>query len=80
MAQQKRTNWRNLITILSIMVLIGTEVFGVALAGGWAIAGLFELGSTVGYVLMGLFSLLAAYVLVLVWRQCTKVEPIIQPA
>lgn len=80
MAQPKRVNWRNLITILSIMVLIATEVFGVALAGGWAIAGLFELGSTVGYILMGLFSLLAAYVMTMVWRVCTRVEPITQRA
>jgi membrane protein implicated in regulation of membrane protease activity len=80
LAQPKRINWRNLITILSIMILIATEVFGVAIAGGWAIAGLFELGSTVGYALMGLFSLLAAYVMVAVWRLCTKVEPITQRA
>ncbi|MBF9234738.1 hypothetical protein [Microvirga alba] len=58
------------------MVLIGTEVFGVAIAGGWAIAGLFELGHVVGYVLMGLFSLLAAYALLALWRRCTMVEPI----
>ena len=44
MAQPTGTNWRNLITIISIMILIGTEVFGVAIAAGWAIAGLFELG------------------------------------
>ena len=38
------------------MIFIATEVFGVAIAGG-AIAGLFELGHAVGFVLMGLFSL-----------------------
>ena len=76
MAKPKRTNLRNLVTILSIMVLIGTEVFGVAIAGGWAIAGLFELGHTVGFILMGLFSLLAIYALVVVWRLCTAAEPI----
>ncbi|WP_425515527.1 hypothetical protein [Microvirga antarctica] len=80
MAEPKRTNWRNLITIVSIMILVATEVFGVALAGGWAIAGLFELGSTVGYILMGLFSLMAAYVMTIVWQLCTKVEPITQRA
>lgn len=80
MAQPKRVNWRNLITITSIMILIATEVFGVAIAGGWAIAGLFELGHVVGFVLMGLFSLIAAYVMVMVWRLCNKVEPVIQGA
>ena len=76
MAQQNRTNWRNLITIISIMVLIGTEVFGVAISAGWAIAGLFELGDIVGYALMGIFSLFALYILVSLWRRCTSVEPI----
>lgn len=76
MAQQNRTNWRNLITILSIMVLIGTEVFGVAISAGWAIAGLFELGDIVGYALMGIFSLFAVYILAALWRRCTAVEPI----
>lgn len=76
MAQPKRMNTRHLVTILSIMVLVGTEVFGVAIAGGWAIAGLFELGDLVGYALMGLFSLFALYVLSVLWRRCTTVEPI----
>ncbi len=75
-AQPTGTNWRNLITIISIMILIGTEVFGVAIAAGWAIAGLFELGDIVGYVLMGLFSVFGAWILLKLWRRCTTVEPI----
>ncbi len=71
---QNRT--RNLITIVSVLILVGTEVFGVALAGGWAIAGLFELGDIAAYVLMGLFSLLALYALAALWRSAVKVEPI----
>ncbi len=67
---------RNLITIISVLILVGTEVFGVALAGGWAIAGLFELGPTVAYVLMGLFSLLGLYAMVALWRNSVRVEPI----
>ena len=54
MAQAKSTNWRNVITIMSIMILVGAEVFGVAIAAGWALAGLFELGDYVGYALMAL--------------------------
>lgn len=76
MAQAKRMNTRNLVTILSIMILVGTEVLGVAIAGGWAIAGLFELGNMVGYALMGIFSLFALYILTILWRRCTTVEPI----
>ncbi|MBM1171872.1 hypothetical protein [Microvirga arabica] len=58
------------------MILVGAEVFGVAIAAGWAIAGLFELGDYVGYALMGLFSLLALYFLTNLWRRCMAVEPL----
>jgi predicted membrane channel-forming protein YqfA (hemolysin III family) len=75
-AQAKSTNWRNVVTIMSIMVLVGAEVFGVAIAAGWAIAGLFELGDVVSYILMGLFSLIGLYALILLWRRAVKVEPI----
>ncbi len=76
MAQAKSTNWRNVITVMSIMILVGAEVLGVAIAAGWAIAGLFELGDYVGYALMGLFSLFAFYVLLNLWRRCVAVEPL----
>ncbi len=76
MAQANGTNWRNLITVVSIMILVGAEVFGVAISAGWAIAGLFELGDYVGYILIGLFSLFALYVLVVLWRRCVAVEPL----
>jgi hypothetical protein len=58
------------------MILVGAEVFGVAISAGWAIAGLFELGDIVGYILIALFSLFALYVLVVLWRRCVAVEPI----
>ncbi|MET0429680.1 MAG: hypothetical protein ABW026_14440 [Microvirga sp.] len=62
------------------MVLVGVEIFGVALAGGWAVAGLFELGTTMGYVLMALFSLFGAYLLLILWRHCVAVEPLAERA
>ncbi|MBF9197698.1 hypothetical protein [Microvirga terrestris] len=58
------------------MILVGAEVFGVAIAAGWAIAGLFELGDYVGYALMGVFSVFALYILVNLWRRCVAVEPL----
>jgi hypothetical protein len=58
------------------MILVGTEVFGVALSAGWAVAGLFELGTTFEYILMGLFSLLGAYILYSLWRKAVSIEPI----
>lgn len=67
---------RNLTTILSLMVLVGTEVFAAAIAAGWALAGLFDLGDTVGYVLMVLFSGLAAWIMRLLWQRAVKAEPL----
>ena len=77
MAQPGRFNARNLLTVTSILILVGVEVFAVALAGGWAIAGLFELGDVVGYALMAIFSGLGAYGLFRLYQLTTRVEPII---
>ncbi len=76
MAETRAKPWQNLVTVISVMILIGTEVFGVAFAGGWAIAGLFELGDTVSYVLMALFSLLGAVAMLSLWRRSVLVDPI----
>lgn len=70
----RRTNWRNLIMVVSLGILIAVELFGVALASGWALAGLFELGPIVGYVLMALFAGFAAYGLLNLMRRVVKVE------
>lgn len=70
----RQTNWRNLILVVSLGILIAVELFGVALASGWALAGLFELGAIVSYVLMALFSLLAGYAMVNLMRRVLKIE------
>lgn len=70
----RRTNWRNLIMVISLGILIAVELFGVALASGWALAGLFELGAIVSYVLMALFSLLAGYAMINLMRRVLKIE------
>ena len=69
-------NNRHLLTIGSMMLLVGVEVFGVAIAAGWALAGLFELGDVVGHALMVLFSLFALYIMVQLWRRAVSVEPL----
>lgn len=69
-------NWRNLTTIVSVMILVGAEVFGVALAAGWALAGLFELGEVASYLFMASFSALGAYAMLMLWRRAVVVEPI----
>ena len=69
-----QTNWRNLIMVISLAILVAVELFGVALASGWALAGLFELGHIVGYALMALFSVAAGYAMVNLMRRVLKVE------
>jgi hypothetical protein len=74
LAAASRPHGRSLLTVISVTILIGAEVFGVALAAAWALAGIFELGETVGYILMGLFGLAGLYVLVGLWRRALAVE------
>ena len=67
-------NAKNMITLVGIAILVGTEVFAVALAAGWAIAGLFQLGQTISHALMAIFSLMAAYGLYAFMRRAISVE------
>lgn len=71
---ERRTNLRTLIMVISMAILVGIELFGVALASGWALAGLFELGHVVSYILMGLFSVFAGYGLLNLMRRVLKYE------
>ncbi len=75
-AERNRLNWQNLLTVISVLILVGAEVFGVAIAAGWAIAGLFELGDAVSYALMVVFSVLGLYAMLLLWRRAIQIEPI----
>jgi hypothetical protein len=65
---------RSFLTVVSVMILVGVEVFGVALAGAWALAGLFELGDVVGYALMAVFSALGLYLMVQLWSRAIAAE------
>ena len=67
-----------MITVLSAAILISAEVFGAAFAGGWAIAGLFDLGEIGGYVLQGLLFVLGLVVMAAFIRGARRVEPFTQ--
>lgn len=76
MAEGKRINWENAVTIVSVAILVGTELVGLTWAAGWAFGGMLGLPRTVQLVveLAG-----AALGLVLVYyfvRAALKVEPI----
>ena len=47
MADVAPINWTNAMTLISVAILVGTELVGAGAAAGWAIGGLFQLGETI---------------------------------
>ena len=52
----RKINSTHLTTLISVTILVGTEILAAALAGAWALGGLLDLGNTVtnGLVVLGL--------------------------
>ena len=75
MAQGRRIIWLNVITVLSAAILIGAEVFGAAFAGSWALATLFELGTTGQRVLDISFVIIGVLVMAQFVRFAHRIEP-----
>jgi hypothetical protein len=73
-----RLNRKNLITIVSVTILVGTEILGAALALGWALGGAFELPDLWRSVMIGAFMAGGLYMMVRFYRNAEKVEPIFE--
>lgn len=71
----RRIVWLNVLTVVSAAILIGAEVFGAAFAGSWALATLFELGSTVARILDVIFILGGVAIMVQFVRNAQRIEP-----
>ena len=71
----RQIHWLNVSTVVSAAILIGAEVFGAAFASSWAIATLFELGSTVARVLDVVLMLCGLVVMVRFVRNAQRIEP-----
>jgi hypothetical protein len=71
----RRTNWLNVLTVVSAAILISAEVFGAAFAGSWAIASLLSIGAFGARILDGLFVLCGIFVMVQFVRAARRVEP-----
>ena len=76
MADPKPINWRNALTIISVAILVGTELVGVSWAAGWALGGIFQLPrafSLAFEIAGGLFGMVMLFYFV---RAALRVEPI----
>jgi len=73
--QQRRILWRNVLTVISAAILIGSEVFGAAFAAGWAFANLFHLGDYGVPILQAVFFLCGVAVMVRFVLNARHVEP-----
>jgi hypothetical protein len=69
-------NWRNALTLLSVAILVGTELVGAGAAAGWAIGGLFEFGEIVTHILELVFVICALIGLSYFLRAAMRHEPI----
>jgi hypothetical protein len=58
-ASSKPINWLNVSTLVSVAILVGTELIGAGFAAGWAIGGLFALGPLFSRALEAALVLLA---------------------
>ncbi len=63
-------------TLISVAVLVGTELIGAAAAAGWAIGGLFVLGPVITHTLEGVLVVLALIGLFYFLRAAVAHEPI----
>jgi len=61
-------------TVISVTVLVGTEIIGAALAGGWAMAGALDLGPPFAYALMAIFCAGGMALLAMFVRSALRVE------
>jgi hypothetical protein len=63
-----------MLTYVSVLILVGTEVYGIALAAAWAVGGLFELGDTITNVLYAAAAVLATYSMYVFGRKAYGVD------
>jgi len=71
----RRIVWPHVLTVLSVTILIGAEVFGAAFAASWAIATLFGLGGLGARALDIFFMLCGVAIMVQFVRSAHKIEP-----
>lgn len=71
-----RLNTKNLWTIAAVTILVGTEILAAALAAGWAVGGLFQLGREISWAIIALCLGLGIWATWTFVKSALKVEPI----
>lgn len=69
-------NWKSIVTVASVLVLVGSEVFGVAIATAWAMGGFFALGEVITDGLMVVLCVLGAIPMIKLAKMGFAIEPI----
>ncbi len=72
---KRRIVWLHVLTVLSVTILIGAEVFGAAFAASWALSTLLELGGLGAQVLGVIFVACGIVIMVQFVRSAHKIEP-----
>lgn len=67
--------WPSVITVISAAILIAAEVFGAALAGGWAFGILLGLSETWSHILQAALFILGVLVMAAFVRNAAQIEP-----
>jgi hypothetical protein len=57
------STWSSKLTYVSVLIIVGTEAYGIALALAWALGGYLELGQSITTVLYGIGFVIATGVM-----------------
>jgi hypothetical protein len=76
LAQGKRINWQNAVTVVSVAILVGTELVGLTWAAGWALGGMFQLPPTISGSFEVLGILVGCVLLYYFVRAALRAEPL----
>ena len=74
--QPSSIHWGNVTTIVSVCILVGTELVGMSWAAGWALGGLLGLAPAIARTVEILFGLSGFVALYFFMRAAIKVEPL----
>ena len=72
---EKRIDWTRLSTLISVAILVGTEVVGASWAAGWAIGGLMQLPRSYSMIIEVIFAVLGFVALWVFLKSAIRHEP-----